>query len=397
MGKPILIVALVLLMLQASGPVYGSYLEDDPNAGERAVRPIPPPPPRGNEITRLVDRLTVGHPYTTRNLTVFPLYVRGGTDPTSYVTLDEALANRFLAVYEKGEGRVQEVIVRNDSRHYVFLMAGEIISGAKQNRVIATDTLLRPHGPEIAVPVYCVERGRWAGRSTAFSSEKSFANNALRYKAQSKAGQNVVWEEVNRVAGEAGVNSPTSNFQDVVNDKEVRKALGEYAKCMPRPPRRCIGAAIVINNGSSEGTAYATQASHGIAGVEVFANEALFAALWPKLRRGYALDAYPLYGTWHRMRVGNLVSERRIRAFLNRVHNARFTVRNGIDLGRLYAIRGNAITGEGLVFDAAESRARTVVHVNFAPRRRILVPRRDPIILEEREDASTTENTEDTE
>jgi hypothetical protein len=283
--------------------------------------------------------------------------VGGATDRTRYVTLDDALNHGWLKVYEKGAGRVQQVIVRNDSRHYVFLMAGEIISGAKQNRVIATDTLLRPHGPAVAVPVYCVERGRWVGKTMAFRSEKSFANNALRYRAQSKAGQDAVWEEVSRVSKEAGVKSRTSDFQAVVNDKEVQKALGEYARCMPRPPRRCIGAVIVINN--------------AIAGVELFANEALFAALWPKVRRGYALDAYPICKAWlHFERTARYVpiNERHIQAFLNRVHHARFTARNGVDLGRLYAIRGNAIGGEGLVFETS------VVHVNFAPERYVIMP-----------------------
>ncbi len=373
MKHMVMIAGLVLVGVLVSGQTHASYLETGPTSGpaDRRIMPPPPRPPRGNDITRLVSRLTVGRPYSTRNMTVFPLYVDGATDRTRYVTLDEALRNGWLRVYEKGAGRVQEVIVRNDSRHYVFLMAGEIISGAKQNRVIATDTLLRPHGPEVAVPVYCVERGRWVGKTMAFRSEKSFANNALRYKAQSKAGQDAVWEEVGRVAGEAGVSSPTSDFQAVVNDKEVQNALADYANCMPRPPRRCIGAAIVINN--------------RLAGVEVFANETLFAALWPKVRRGYALDAYPIYKDWlgYERRARFIpIGQREIRAFLSRVHGARFTARNGIDLGRLYAIRGNGIGGEGLVFEAS------VIHVNFAPERYVIhpvIPRRQ-IELRTRED-----------
>jgi hypothetical protein len=383
MNRHALIAGLVIASVLLAGPGHASYLENDPNAGGW-VRPVPPPPPPprppGNEITRLVNRLSVGHPYTTRNLTVFPLYITGGTDPTAYATLDEAVGNGWLEVYEKGTGRVQEVLVRNVSRHTIFLMAGEIISGAKQNRVIATDTLLRPNGPEIAVPVYCVERGRWAGRSTAFETEKSFANNTLRYKAQSRAGQDAVWEEVRRVAGNAGVNSATSNFQDVVNDEEVQKAVGEYGDCMPRPPRRCIGAAIVINN--------------RIAGVEVFANEALFAALWPKIRRGYALDAYPLYGDWDRRereRLFDYIDERDVRAFLDRVYDAGFTARGGVDLGWLYTIRGNGIRGEGLVWDRAESETRSVIHVNFAPERIIVEPVRRNIELQGNTDQNEPE------
>ena len=305
------------------------------------------PQPPGNELTRLIDRVTVGRPYTTRNLAVFPLYVSGETDATRYVKLDEAIKRGKLKVCEKGEGRVQEVLVQNTSGRYVFLMAGEIISGAKQNRVITTDTLLRPEGPEVAVPVYCVERGRWTGKTMAFDSGKSFAGGRLRNKAQSKAGQDKVWTEVEKIAADAGVNSETSDLQEVVEDKEVGKVLNEYDTCMPTPPSGCVGAALVINN--------------RIVGIELFANETLFAALWPKVRRGYALDAYRIWGNWERMKPPpRLINAHDVRVFLGHVHRAKFTTRNGVDLGELWAIGGKWIAGEGLVFEGR------VVHVNFS-------------------------------
>jgi hypothetical protein len=317
-----------------------------------------------NEITRLVGWVTVGRAYTTRNLVVFPLYLDGRGDPTGYATLDESIANGWLKVYEHGSGRVQEVVVQNVSRNTIFLMAGEIISGAKQNRVVRTDVLLRPEGPEVVVPVYCVEQHRWAGKD-AFTTEKSFANNELRYKAQAGAGQDAVWEEVARVAKAAGVESETSDFQDIIRDEATRKAVAEYDRCMPRPPRRCIGAAIAINN--------------GIVGVEVFAGEGLFAALWPKIRRGYGLDAYPLYDDWDKLehsRLFDFIDERDVRRFLDQVYDARFTSRAGIDLGMLYGIRGNGIGGEGLVSGSH------VIHVNFAPERYVIQPRRPGPVLE---------------
>lgn len=353
------VVSAVMLGGQGSALAVGTEPGSGAGAGGRTAS--------ANEITRLVGRLAVGEPWEVRNMVVFPLSIDGPTDPTRYVTLDEAIKNGWLKVYEKGQGRVQEVIVRNLSRHYVFLMAGEIVSGARQNRVIATDTLLRPHGPEVAVPVYCVERGRWSGRTMGFTTEKSFANNRLRYKAQSRAGQSEVWDEVARVSKDAGVRSKTSNFQDVVKDKGVQKELGEYGKIMPEPPRRCVGAVIVISN--------------RIAGVEIFANEALFAALWPKLRRGYALDAYPTSTRWeiHKKEAQiEFVDAADVNAFLDRVYRARFSKRGGVDLGVLYAIAGNRIVGEGLVFES------NVIHVNFAPVGAVIHPVKPGVVLEHR-------------
>ncbi len=387
MRELIFTIVLVGVAALLCGQSDGSYLDSDPPGGDDGdVRIVPPPRPRGNEVTRLVGRLIVGRPHTVRNMTVFPLYVDGAADRIRYATLDEALRHSWLRIYEKGEGEVQEVLVRNSSRHHIFLMTGEIISGAKQERVIRTDTLLRPHGPEVAVPVYCVEKDRWAGRSMAFRSDSSVASSRLRSKAQSEEGQDAVWDEVDRVAESAGVTSDTSSFQDVVDDEKVRSALGEYDKCMAVPPRRCIGAAIVINNGSSEGTAYATQASHRIAGVEVFANEALFAALWPKLRRGYALDAYlpTRRNASDRIRpMRRRINSDDIRAFLDRTLEARFTRKGAVDLGVMLTIRGHGVAGESLIFGTS------VVHVNFAPERYAVLHKKSVRELDRGNDSPT--------
>jgi hypothetical protein len=153
----------------------------------------------------------------------------------------------------------------------------------------------------------------------------------------------------------------------VVNDAGVKEALDEYGRIMPVPPRRCIGAAIAINN--------------QIVGVELFANENLLTDLWPKIRRGYALDAYPRYREWDRLersRLFDFIDERDVRRFLDRVYDARFARRGGIDLGFMYAISGNGLRGEGLINE------RSVIHVNFAQARPRPVPmRRDPVIIEE--------------
>jgi hypothetical protein len=67
------------------------------------------------------------------------------------------------------EGSVPDLCLVNDADRPVLLLDGEELRGAKQNRVLNL-TILAPARKTIVVPVSCVEQGRWAHRSAAFSS-----------------------------------------------------------------------------------------------------------------------------------------------------------------------------------------------------------------------------------
>ncbi|MGC8833611.1 MAG: ARPP-1 family domain-containing protein, partial [Armatimonadota bacterium] len=100
---------------------------------------------RGSQdvIERTINQLRVGRPISYRNLTVFPVTGPEQFD-VEFLTLDEALRQGVLEVSEVGSGRVSEVRVENTSNRYVFMMAGEVIVGAKQDRMIADDVLVPP-------------------------------------------------------------------------------------------------------------------------------------------------------------------------------------------------------------------------------------------------------------
>ena len=81
-----------------------------------------------------------------------------------YRTLDEALAAGTLEVTEITEGgSVPLLKVFNRGAEPVFLMAGEQLVGAKQNRILNT-SLLVPAGSELTVPVE-LRRGGTLGLS----------------------------------------------------------------------------------------------------------------------------------------------------------------------------------------------------------------------------------------
>src|SRR5262249_9622956 len=86
-----------------------------------------------------------------------------------YTTMDEAMAAQTLEVTEVNEiGSVPTLKVANRADMMAFLMAGEQLIGAKQNRVLNVSIMV-PAQTTLAVPVSCVEAGRWSHGSTQFS------------------------------------------------------------------------------------------------------------------------------------------------------------------------------------------------------------------------------------
>lgn len=95
------------------------------------------------------------------NLQIFGLRWPEGNG-LDYMTLDEALLDKVLDVTEINEGgKVPSISVVNRSERMVFLMAGELLVGCKQDRVLNSSTMV-PSKSEMTIPLACVEVGRWA-------------------------------------------------------------------------------------------------------------------------------------------------------------------------------------------------------------------------------------------
>ncbi len=159
------------------------------------------------------DSLQVLAPITHGNLTIFP--VVGGTDydTTRFLTLDEGVRAGTVIVTERGSlqgllrrgqpisrnssPEVNQLVLVNNSDRPLLLLAGEIVTGGKQDRVIGADRLVPPQSDPIDLSVFCVEPGRWVGRSEQFSSMKSqMAQPSVRVPAMAAKDQHQVWNQV---------------------------------------------------------------------------------------------------------------------------------------------------------------------------------------------------------
>ncbi len=241
-------------------------------------------------VSERLRSVCVEEPQEAGGLQVFGLRWESGC--LSYTTLDEGLSGGVLEVTEVSDGgSVPTLKIANKGDRMAFLMAGEQLSGGKQNRVLNSSIMVAAQA-EMPIPVSCVERGRWAYRSSQFGSAGSSSHSALRkmMHAHSTEGyrssgtptskQVEVWQEVDRKLAESSSKSQSQVLQQAYEDTE--QVLGD----------------VVAQLGAPEGACGAVFAYGGrIVGFDLFDQPATLARLWPKLIRAYAIDAHYASGT----------------------------------------------------------------------------------------------------
>lgn len=210
-----------------------------------------------------------------------------GRDSFPYVSAARAMKQNLIQVKELNEaGSVNHLLVLNLSKEYVFMMDGDILAGAKQNRVVNTSILLAPES-KTDIPVSCVESGRWRHVSSSFSPTDYAAPSSLRMdkarqvqmSLKEKRGftsdQGEIWARVSAYQAQSHVNSATSNLSDVYARKAAEfDAFVAGFKC----------------NESANGVAI-FRGKHLLC-LDAFNRRDVFAEYFPKILRGVALEVY---------------------------------------------------------------------------------------------------------
>ncbi|GHD06227.1 ARPP-1 family domain-containing protein [Zhihengliuella salsuginis] len=178
----------------------------------------------------MIDSLHIGRGTTRGALTLFPIWGEGQAGP-AYSTLTDD-----VAVSELPDGaRVDRLVVSNTGRQPLLLVAGELLAGGQQDRMVA-ETVLVPALERTEVDVVCVEQGRWGGNGTHRSSGLR-AGSRIRSGLRSAgtghgAGprrQEAVWSRVAEVGTRHGA-SPAGSY--LAYDERVQPEAAEMAAAL---------------------------------------------------------------------------------------------------------------------------------------------------------------------
>jgi hypothetical protein len=243
----------------------------------------------------------ISGPFTHENLAVYLVHGVDAPGPVP-LTLQEALAKGQVQVIETG--RVNELQIENTGSEEVFVQAGDIVKGGRQDRVLTVSFLLPPKSGRMPIASFCVERGRWSARGKEdqfkFSSAKEAMPSASALVAMmappsdphSQAGpgasnpgaahatrrsdavadkQRKVWDSVaatqNKLsrglhAGVAAPQSATSLQLSLENEKLVA-ARADYVRALEpagEKDRDVVGYIIAINGNFVAGNVYSSNA-----------------------------------------------------------------------------------------------------------------------------------------
>jgi hypothetical protein len=273
-------------------------------------------PPAGAGIPG--TNLKVLPPLESGNLVVYPVVAGTAHDTSGFITLDEGLRSGEVVVTEAGSVRglvrnghrphpvtgdqVNTLVLVNNSDKPLILLAGEIVTGGKQDRIIAKDRIVPAHGDPVDLSVFCVEPGRWTPKTANFSSGGGVGGGivqpSVRAGAMAAKNQQEVWNQVRGANDKLAAAAPaeararmagTTSYATVMADSAVQTNVDRVAAPIARDllkqlhERNAVGVVVAVNG--------------EIIWADVFASPALLEKYWPKLIRSYAAEAFEAHGS----------------------------------------------------------------------------------------------------
>jgi hypothetical protein len=156
---------------------------------------------------------------------------KGVTDLTNALTLQEAMSRGNVRIIDRGAGTVNSLIFQNTGNQPILLLSGEVVTGGRQDRVIAKDIILQPNNGQERVPVFCVEEGRWSGnKQYAYYHEASMH---LRKIIDQDASQGKVWREIKDENRRDNVRTNTDAYTAHANNPQYIQLENEYLTAFP--------------------------------------------------------------------------------------------------------------------------------------------------------------------
>jgi hypothetical protein len=269
-------------------------------------------------------------PIESGNLLLFPVVRANSKSPgaTPFLTLDEGFKSGEVEVTEAGKVRglvrprggrpgmdenyrgdqVNTLVLVNNSNRPLLLLAGEIVTGGKQDRVIAKDRIVPAGGAPIDLSVFCIEPGRWTESSAKFGAAAKgkvgsfMVQPTVRQQAMVTKDQESVWASVRGAMSQMAAAAPpvspspgayggsrsfdTTSYAKAMQDTNISQKVDEAAAPVMKAQDQ------VIAKLRDEHAVGVVVAVHGeIVWADLFADTDLLSRYWTKLVRSYAAES----------------------------------------------------------------------------------------------------------
>jgi hypothetical protein len=287
----------------------------------------------------------------------------------------------------------------NNSERPLILLAGEIVMGGHQDRVIAKDRVVAPQSDPIDLSVFCVEPGRSVGPKMTFSEGGGMLAPTVRARAMNDKSQQEVWasaratqnqafmaaappspsQSVNAAVGVVGgvpggyaggsaggvmggiiggagsASAPppavTSSYPRAMATPLVAKKVDSVAAPIEQGYRSLMGE---LRDKNAVGVVVAVNGQ--IVWADIFASTDLLQRYWPKLVRSYAAEAVVTNTEW------SDAGEKTAQAFVDSLAGGHQTVESEPGL-----YRQTELTGDGFrVFELMSLLPKTGFNLHIA-------------------------------
>ncbi len=244
--------------------------------------------------------------YSHDNLRLFPIiasttFTDANKDIGQFTLLKDAIEEEKIVITEIGatdiadstlstnvdadrdvSGSVNTLFAKNNSQDTIFIMAGEVVKGGKQDRVIGQDVVIAP-GEETNLSAFCVERSRWTTKESnagQFTGYYNVLSMDIRKTVTTEKSQHEVWNKVGKHTSMNSAESETEAYTNLANSEAYQTKLTTYIDSFKdafKNDERVIGVIAVTGE--------------EIMGVDIFATHDLFISNYPNLLHSYVGNA----------------------------------------------------------------------------------------------------------
>ncbi|HET6977235.1 MAG TPA: DUF6569 family protein [Pyrinomonadaceae bacterium] len=250
-----------------------------------------PSPPADRKELQLSNYRLSG-PYQHENLTIYLVHGPNQQNSRMFTPLQDAMERNIVIVHETSN--VNELSIENVSdSEEVFVQAGDIVKGGRQDRMLAVDLILPAQSGVIPIAAFCVEQSRWSQRdphqsADHFTLTEMVATRDLKLAVKQAINQVQVWKKVEEtqeklsesVNAEVRASGSTTSLPLALENERVQESTAAY-----------VGKLSTIVGGSTDVIGFVFSINNKLYNGDVYASNTMFTRFWPRLLKSAAIEA----------------------------------------------------------------------------------------------------------